>query len=95
MKKILSSKFTALGILFIVLKLTNVISWSWWWVTIPIWGSALVVLAVMTIALIASIWIIVTIKYPHDANNGSTPLTPEDYRRVKRQLRNFFSFMQN
>lgn len=31
-----------LGILFIVflvLKLTRVIDWSWWWVTAPLWGS--------------------------------------------------------
>ena len=30
-----------LGVLFIVfliLKLTNVIDWSWWWVTAPLWG---------------------------------------------------------
>lgn len=24
-------------IVFIVLKLTNVISWSWWWVLSPLW----------------------------------------------------------
>lgn len=23
--------------IFLVLKLTNVISWSWWWVTAPLW----------------------------------------------------------
>lgn len=28
----------ALGIAFIVLKLTSVIHWSWWWVLLPIWG---------------------------------------------------------
>jgi hypothetical protein len=27
----------ALGIVFIVLKLTNVIDWSWWWVLAPFW----------------------------------------------------------
>lgn len=26
-----------LAIVFIVLKLTNVIAWSWWWVTCPLW----------------------------------------------------------
>ena len=26
-----------LTIVFIVLKLTKVISWSWWWVISPIW----------------------------------------------------------
>lgn len=28
---------TLLFITFLVLKLTNVITWSWWWVTAPIW----------------------------------------------------------
>jgi hypothetical protein len=28
-----------LAILFIGLKLTNHIDWSWWWVTAPIWGG--------------------------------------------------------
>jgi len=27
--------FGALGVLFIALKLTHVINWSWWWVTAP------------------------------------------------------------
>ena len=25
-------------LVFLVLKLTNVIDWSWWWVTAPLWG---------------------------------------------------------
>lgn len=30
--------FTSLlTIVFIVLKLTNYIDWSWWWVTSPLW----------------------------------------------------------
>lgn len=31
--------FGALFIVFLVLKLTHVIDWSWWWVTAPLWGS--------------------------------------------------------
>lgn len=27
-----------LAIVFIVLKLCKVITWSWWWVTCPLWG---------------------------------------------------------
>lgn len=27
----------AIGIVFIVLKLIGVISWSWWWVLSPFW----------------------------------------------------------
>ena len=26
-----------LFLVFLVLKLTNVIDWSWWWVTAPLW----------------------------------------------------------
>jgi hypothetical protein len=28
---------------FIVLKLTGVIAWSWWWVLSPVWISAILV----------------------------------------------------
>ena len=28
-----------LGIVFIILKLTGVIDWNWWWVTSPLWGG--------------------------------------------------------
>jgi hypothetical protein len=46
--------FGLLGVAFIVLKLTHVINWSWWWVTLPLWGGAAFVLAVLLIiALIA------------------------------------------
>ena len=31
---------------FIVLKLTNVITWSWWWVLAPFWGGLALVLAI-------------------------------------------------
>jgi len=29
----------ALTIAFVVLKLCEVIDWSWWWVTAPLWMS--------------------------------------------------------
>ena len=42
-----------LGIAFIVLKLTNVISWSWWLVTLPFWGGfALAVLVVIILSIV-------------------------------------------
>lgn len=28
-----------LFLLFVGLKLTGVIAWSWWWVTFPLWGG--------------------------------------------------------
>jgi membrane protein YdbS with pleckstrin-like domain len=47
--------FTSLLTLaFIVLKLCNVIKWSWWWVLSPIWLSvaSTVVLAIAYIAVL-------------------------------------------
>lgn len=42
--------FGLLTIVFITLKLTNVIAWSWWWVLAPIWGPAIVVLLIFMFA---------------------------------------------
>lgn len=39
----------ALCIVFIVLKLTHVISWSWWVVLAPIWGGILVGIIIVLI----------------------------------------------
>ena len=39
----------ALTILFVGLKLSNVINWSWWWVLSPIWISLLLVLGILAI----------------------------------------------
>lgn len=35
-------------LIFLVLKLTNNIDWSWWWVTAPLWiGPVLLLIAVI------------------------------------------------
>lgn len=44
-----------LTIVFIVLKLLNVIKWSWWWVLSPIWISFGIALVVIFIPLLAAI----------------------------------------
>ena len=41
-----------LTIVFIILKLTHVIDWSWWWVLAPLWIPVAVVLGVIAIAAI-------------------------------------------
>lgn len=33
--------FGLLGVVFVTLKLCKVIDWSWWIVTLPFWGGAL------------------------------------------------------
>lgn len=52
-----------LTLVFVVLKLTGVISWSWWWVLSPIW---IVTLLVAVFALIGAIVRIHNVK-----NNSS------------------------
>jgi hypothetical protein len=51
---------TLLLVLFIGLKLTNYINWSWWWVLSPLWipiAAALSIVAAIT--LIADIFAII------------------------------------
>lgn len=37
-------------IVFLVLKLTGLINWSWWWVTAPLW---------IPVALYVSAWVVI------------------------------------
>ena len=39
-----------LAILFIGLKLTGFITWSWWIVTLPLWGGAALIISLFVIA---------------------------------------------
>lgn len=38
---------TLLFLIFLVLKLTDNIDWSWWWVTAPLWIPALVAMTII------------------------------------------------
>ena len=40
-----------LFVVFLVLKLTHVINWSWWWVTAPLWVGAILFAVFLAIAL--------------------------------------------
>lgn len=39
-----------LGMVFVILKLTGHITWSWWWVTAPYWAG------IALISVIIPIW---------------------------------------
>lgn len=45
-----------LTILFIALKLTKIITWSWWWVLAPLWVP--IVIALIAIIIIIFVGII-------------------------------------
>lgn len=48
-----------LAVLFIGLKLSSIIDWSWWWVLTPLWGPmALLLLAIAILVVVAAIDII-------------------------------------
>lgn len=40
-----------LFVVFLVLKLTRVIAWSWWWVAAPLWMPAAVFAVLFIIAI--------------------------------------------
>ncbi len=46
-----------LFLVFMTLKLTGVIAWSWWWVTAPLWMPLVIVLIIMLIA-VPLVWFI-------------------------------------
>lgn len=41
-----------LQVLFIILKVANIIDWSWWWVFSPLWIPAIVTIIVIIILII-------------------------------------------
>lgn len=47
-----------LGVAFVVLKLCNVIDWSWWWVTLPFWGG----FALLIVFIVVYVTIMVTLS---------------------------------
>ena len=44
-----------LFIVFLVLKLTNVINWSWWWVTAPLWIPSAIIIGIGLLVVVAFI----------------------------------------
>ena len=43
---------TLLFLVFLILKLTDTIEWSWWWVTAPLWLPAAILLIIGSIAIL-------------------------------------------
>ncbi|MHB1266623.1 MAG: hypothetical protein ACYCY2_03345 [Acidithiobacillus ferriphilus] len=45
--------FGLLFLIFLVLKLTGYIAWSWWIVTIPLWGPTLALMVLLAMGIAA------------------------------------------
>ena len=44
-----------LFITFLVLKFTGVITWSWWWVTAPIWCPLVIILGIVLALVVLAV----------------------------------------
>ena len=44
-----------LGVLFVGLKLAGIITWSWWYVTLPFWGGLALVLGILLVVFIGAL----------------------------------------
>ena len=43
---------TILFTVFVTLKLTGYISWSWWWVTAPLWGGIALFVVILILCIL-------------------------------------------
>lgn len=58
-----------LFLLFLTLKLTGVIAWSWWWVTAPLWGGiALLAVTFLVMALAGGSFALIAALLKRSAN---------------------------
>lgn len=55
-----SSILTIIFVVFLTLKLTGNIDWSWWWVTSPLWLPIILAFGIIGIMLIAGILILLS-----------------------------------
>lgn len=47
---------SVLGLIFIVLKLVHVISWSWWLVLLPLYGGLLLFIVTVVAVILWTAW---------------------------------------
>ncbi len=58
-----------LFVVFLVLKLTGNIDWSWWWVTSPLWIPVALALSLFVIILFVIILLLIFGFSPEDLKN--------------------------
>ena len=50
-----TSFLNLLFLVFLVLKLTNVITWSWWWVTAPLWIPVALAVVICAVVFVCAV----------------------------------------
>lgn len=65
--KIIRIILTLILVIFIILKLTHIVSWSWWWVISPIWLPFIIIFVPATLKLIVGL---IKIFIEEKKNNG-------------------------
>jgi len=58
-----------LFVVFLVLKLTGNIDWSWWWVTSPLWIPVAIALSIFVIVFFVVILLLIFGFSPEDLKN--------------------------
>ena len=61
-----------LFLVFLVLQLTGVIAWSWWWVTAPLWAPLAVAAVVVLVCLAVAVGKAVLDKYAERKKQRTT-----------------------
>ena len=52
-------------LIFLTLKLTHVIDWSWWWVTCPFWAPLALVIGIFAVMIGGTLlWKLVRTVFP-------------------------------
>lgn len=59
----------ALGVVFVTLKLMDIIDWSWWYVTLPFWGGLALVVLILIMFLFVKLIELAINKYK-STNSG-------------------------
>ena len=52
-----SGEITLLFLVFLVLKLTHFIDWSWWWVTAPLWIPIAIIIVISLIIILGGLFL--------------------------------------
>lgn len=80
--------FGLLTILFIGLKLTHYIDWSWWWVLSPLWGPLAIVLGILVLIFVGFILREIVGAFVKNHNQKNFNRDTKLIERVQERLKN-------